>query len=239
MDADRLLLIRCLDLTVLEEHDDEQRVRELCARAVQPVSADPGVSVAAVCVWPRRVPAARASLVETRVRVAAATGGFPDPSATLGRRLDEIHAAIDAGADEVDVVVDRALVTDPSRLAWELAATRAAAGTTTWKAILETGALEPGAIRTLASAAIAAGADFLKTSTGKIGPGATPEAAAILAEEIARAGRPVGLKVSGGIRGAAQAAGYLDLVRGILGPGWPVPATFRIGASSLLDALLA
>src|SRR4029077_21243418 len=179
------------------------------------------------------------TLVGTRVRVATATGGFPDLSATLGRRLDEIHAAIDAGADEVDVVVDRALVTDPSRLAWELAATRAAAGTAIWKAILETGALEPGAIHTLARAAIAAGADFLKTSTGKIGPGATPEAAAILAEEIAGGGRAVGLKVSGGIRGVGQAAGYLDLVRGILGPDWPAPASFRIGASSLLEALLA
>jgi deoxyribose-phosphate aldolase len=173
------------------------------------------------------------------VGVACATGGFPLPDAPLADRLLEIEDAVRAGAGEVDVPINRFLVGEPDALRGELVATRAAAGDARWKAIVETGALPPDQIVVLAGAAIAAGADFVKSSTGKGLPGATPDAAAILARVVRDAGPPVGLKLSGGIRGAGQAANYLALVRDVLGPRWPAPDTFRIGASALLDALVA
>ena len=237
MDADRELLIRCLDLTSLGDEDDVPTVDALCARAEEPVVGRADLAVAAVCVWPRFVPRARERLADTAVRVACATGGFPVPDEPLDRRLDLIRASVDAGAHEVDVVLNRLLLDEPAALAAELDATRAAAGPATWKAILETGALTPDGIRQAADAAIAAGADFLKTSTGKGPPGASPEAVVILNEGIAAAGRPVGLKVSGGVRTVEQATSFLEIVRETLGPAWPAPTTFRIGASALLNAL--
>ena len=135
--------------------------------------------------------------------------------------------------------MNRRLLDEPEALAAELDATRAAAGPATWKAILETGALTPDGMRHLADASIAAGADFLKTSTGKGAPGATPAAVAIVAERLAAAGRPVGLKISGGVREVPDATDYLAMVRVTLGAAWPTPATFRIGASTLLEALVA
>jgi len=237
VDADRELLIRCLDLTSLGDDDDVSTVDALCARAAEPVAGRADLAVAAVCVWPRFVPQARELLAGTEVRVACATGGFPLPDEPLDRRLDEIRASEDAGAHEVDVVLNRRLLREPTALAAELEATRSAAGSATWKAILETGALTPDGIRHAADAAIVAGADFLKTSTGKGPPGASPDAVAILNERIAVADRPVGVKVSGGVRTVEQAATFLALVRATLGSARPTPATFRIGASTLLDAL--
>ena len=239
MDADRALLIRCLDLTSLGDADDADAIVALCARAAEPVRGQRDLTVAAVCIWPRFVPVAREALAGSPVRIACATGGFPMPDAPLARRLDQIKASVDAGADEVDVVVNRRLLDAPEALAAELDATRAAAGTATWKAILETGALTPEGMRNLADASIAAGADFLKTSTGKGPPGASPAAVAIVAERLAAAGRPVGLKVSGGVREVRDATDYLAMVRVTLGTAWPTPATFRIGASTLLEALVA
>ena len=237
MDADRELLIRCLDLTLLGDDDDVPTVDALCARAAEPVAGRADLAVAAVCVWPRFVSRARERLADTAVRVVCATGGFPVPDEPLDRRLDLIRASVDAGAHEVDVVLNRLLLDEPAALAAELDATRSAAGPATWKAILETGALTPDGIRQAADAAIAAGADFLKTSTGKGPPGASPKAVVILNEGIAAAGRPVGLKVSGGVRTVEQAASFLELVRETLGPAWPAPTTFRIGASALLNVL--
>ena len=239
MDADRALLIRCLDLTSLGDGDDDEAIVALCARAAEPVRGQIDLTVAAVCVWPRFVPLARESLAGVPVRIACATGGFPMPDAPLAQRLEQIKASVDAGADEVDVVVNRRLQDAPEVLAAELEATRAAAGPAIWKAILETGALSPEGMRQLADASIAAGADFLKTSTGKGPPGATPTAVAIVAERIAAASRPVGLKISGGVRELRDATDYLAMVRVTLGAAWPTPASFRIGASTLLEALVA
>jgi deoxyribose-phosphate aldolase len=240
MRADHQLLIACLDLTGLGEDETEGTVEALCARAVRPVDREPALHVAAVCVWPRFVPLARGLLRDTPVRVASATGGFPLPEAPLADRLDEIRAAVDAGADEVDVPVARYLLDEPDALGGELRATREAAGTATWKAILETGALQREGIVVLAEAALDAGADFLKTSTGKGGvQGATPAAVEAIARLVASTAAATGIKVSGGVRGAGQAANYLELVRDVLGRRWPTPATFRIGASALLDALVA
>jgi deoxyribose-phosphate aldolase len=239
MDDDRRLLIACLDLTALGDDVTEPAVRALCERAVHPLAPDPDLHVAAVCVSPEFLPLARGSVADSPVRVAVATGGFPTPDAPLAERLDEIGTAIAAGADEVDVPVNRFLVDEPDALAGELRATRQAAGPATWKAILETGALTPGEIAAIAQASMDAGADFLKTSTGFDAPGATPEAVEALARLAAMGPQTVGIKVSGGIRGAGQATNYLDLVRAVRGRAWPSPNTFRIGASALLDALLA
>ena len=190
--------------------------------------------------WPTWVPAARSFLDGTSVRVASATGGFPVPDAPLHERLAQIEQAVATGADEVDVPINRFVVDEPGALRGELEATRTAAGAATWKAIVETGALAFGEITVLATAAIEAGADFVKSSTGKGGvPGVTPEAAAALAEVVGDAGRPVGLKLSGGIRGVAQATNHLEQIRAVLGRDWPQPSRFRIGASTLLDAVVA
>ena len=239
MDPDRALLVACLDLTSLGDDEDELAIEALCERAIRPVPGRPELSVAAVCVWPRWVPAAKRLLETTPVRVACATGGFPSPDATLGERLREIEEAVAAGADEVDVPIARFLLDEPDALGRELTATRSAADGAAWKAIVETGALQADEIRALASAAITAGADFVKSSTGKGVPGITPEAAEVLSETIRGAGRRVGLKLSGGIRGVGQATNHLAQVRVILGRDWPEPSTFRIGASGLLDALVA
>jgi deoxyribose-phosphate aldolase len=228
VDPDHVLLIACLDLTSLADDEDDAAIETLCARAVRPVPSDRDLRVAAVCLWPRWVPVARRFLRGSAVRIACATGGFPVPDSTLGERLHQIEEAVAAGADEVDVPINRFLLDEPDALRGELAATRTAAGNATWKAI-----------RTLATAAIAEGADLVKSSTGKGVPGVTPEAAAILAATVRDADRTVGLKLSGGIRGVGQAANHLAQVRAILGPDWAAPSRFRIGASALLDALVA
>jgi deoxyribose-phosphate aldolase len=239
VDSDRRLLVACLDLTALDDGEDERSIEALCDRAIHPIVGDEELTVAAVCTWPRFVPLAHDLLGATSIHVAVATGGFPVPAGSLPQRTEEIRRAVDAGADEVDVPVNRLLLDEPDALLGELRATREAAGSATWKAIVESGALEPDQILVVGQTAIDAGADFLKTSTGKGPPGATPGAVQVLADLAAGAERPVGIKVSGGLRGAGQASAYLDLVRATVGPDWPSPRTFRIGASALLDRLVA
>ncbi len=240
------LLVTCLDLTSLEPTDTPERIAELCARARRPDPADPTVPpVAAVCVLPPLVPVAVEALSGSPVRVAAAAGGFPTAQGPLEARLAEIRGAVEDGADEVDVVLNRSplLAGDPGAAFEELVASREAAGRARLKVILETGALETcAAIREAAMLAMAAGADFVKTSTGKVAPGASPPAALCMmqaaADFHAATGRAVGVKVSGGIRAADQALAYLALVEDALGPAWRTPERFRIGASALLDDLV-
>jgi deoxyribose-phosphate aldolase len=239
VDPDRALLIACLDLTSLDDDEDQAAIERLFDRAIHPVPSQLDLHVAAVCLRPRWLPLAHRVLASSPVRLACATGGFPVPDAPLGERLTQIEQAVATGADEVDVPINRFLLDEPDALSGELTATRTAAGRATWKAIVETGALEAGEIRTLADAAIAAGADFVKSSTGKGVPGVTPEGAAILAESVRAAGGSVGLKLSGGVRRVAQATNHLKQVRAILGANWPSPERFRIGASALLEALVA
>lgn len=227
--------VSLVDLTSLGEADTAADVERLCARAVTPAGP-----VAAVCVWPRFVPAARAALEGAPVRVATVVN-FPTGEGDAAAVSEETRAAITHGADEVDVVLPyRAFIdggrTHPLNV---LRACREACGRRTMKVILETGAFgDPDLIAWAARDAIAAGADFLKTSTGKIADGATPEAAALLLSAVHESGRPVGVKVSGGVRDAASAAVYLDLADAIMGGGWALPATFRFGASALLESLL-
>jgi deoxyribose-phosphate aldolase len=242
------LAIRCMDLTSLEDDDTEERILALCERAVRPDPDDPSLApVAAVCVYPRFAQAAAGRLAGTPVRVAAVAGGFPSGVATVEDRVEEIRSCVASGADEIDTVLDRmalgAADGEPGALE-QLRASREAAGGATLKVILETGALDsPGLIRRAGELAIDAGADFLKSSTGKVGLGASPGAARemmqVAREAFQREGRIVGVKVAGGVRRVEDALGYLETVRGVLGPDWLTPQRFRIGASSLLDALVA
>jgi deoxyribose-phosphate aldolase len=234
--ADRAILaVSLLDLTSLGDDDTEERIAALCRRAAAP---GPGLPpAAAVCVLPRFVRFARSELGGSPVRVAAAAGDFPSGRAALSVRLAEVRRAVADGADEIDAPAAFARSPD-DEAAREVAAIREACGSARLKVILETGALGPEArIRRAAEAAIAAGADFLKTSTGRIAPGATPEAARVLLECAAGSERKIGVKVSGGIRTSADAFAYMDLAEQIGGSGVLETSRFRIGASALLDDL--
>jgi deoxyribose-phosphate aldolase len=225
-----------LDLTSLNDDDTEATIIALCERAVTRQGR-----VAAVCILAPFVALAKRRLAGTGVRIAT-VANFPEGTAAPEAVGRETAAAVSLGADEVDVVLPyRALLAgDRARGQAVLAAARAAAAGRVMKVILETGAL--GDRRQIAAAseeALAAGADFLKTSTGKLKPAATLEAAAVMLAAIRGAGRPIGFKAAGGIRDTAAAASYLALADGLMGPRWAEPATFRFGASGLLDALLA
>jgi deoxyribose-phosphate aldolase len=201
----------------------------------------PHGAVAAVCIWPDFVAAAKAALAGTPVRVATVVN-FPAGTDPLDAVRAETRAALGDGADEIDMVVPwrRLAAGHPEAVAASVRAIREICGPATLKAILETGELDdPALIRRAADEALAGGADFLKTSTGKVPVNATPEAAAILLEAIRAGGRDAGLKAAGGVRSTGDAATYLGLCDRSMGAGWATPAHFRIGASGLLDALLA
>ena len=223
-----------LDLTDLSETADDAATRQLCRKAI----GGP-VPVAAVCIWPRFVRTAREALGAGGVRIATVVNfpaGGDDPVAVLA----DTEEAIAAGADEIDLVLPwrRFLAGDSAIAAEMVAETRARCGGTLLKVILETGEYpDTDAIRRAADLAIAAGADFIKTSTGKTARSATPEAARIMLEAIRDCPRPVGLKPSGGIRTLADAKTYLTLADEIMGPAWATPTTFRFGASGLYDVL--
>lgn len=226
-----------LDLTSLNDDDDETTVDRLCDRARGAFGR-----VAAVCVWPRFVERCREALDGSGVRIAT-VANFPEGTVERVGAVGEVRAAVAAGADEVDLVLPYATWLAGERApARELVADckEACGEHALLKVILESGRLpSPENIAAASRDAIAAGADFLKTSTGKTEVSATPEAAEIMLLAIKESSRTVGFKASGGIRTAAQAATYLDLADRIMGPDWAGPRTFRFGASSLLDDLLA
>jgi deoxyribose-phosphate aldolase len=226
----------CLDLTNLEEDCDAAAIEALCRRAQTPHG-----STAAVCVWPRFARQARDALAHTGIRVATVVN-FPSGDEDIGKVKDDARAALGDGADEIDLVVPwRKLAAGaPAAVAATVREIKDVCGEATLKAILETGELaDPALIALAAEAALDGGADFLKSSTGKVRVNATPEAARILLHAIARRGGTVGFKPAGGVRSVADAGVYLGLCDEILGPGWAGPRRFRIGASGLLDALLA
>jgi deoxyribose-phosphate aldolase len=202
-------------------------------------------SVAAICVYPNLVPAAVAGVAGSSVRVASVSTAFPSGLSSLDLKIRETHEALGSGAHEIDMVIDRGLFLSGRHDAVleEIVAVKRACGSATLKVILEVGELGSyAAIRRACDLALAGGADFLKTATGKIGISSTPAIALVLCEAIRdhvrRGGRAVGLKLAGGIRTTKAALGYLALVNETLGPAWLVPERFRIGASSLLDDLL-
>lgn len=233
------LALACLDLTSLNDTDTEADIVRLCARARSPHG-----QVAAVCVWPRLAALARR---EAPPGVAvAAVANFPDGSLDLGRVAREVGEIVQAGAQEVDVVLPwRALLAaDEAGCAAVLAVARRASEGLLLKVILESGELaDPARVRRAGELALQAGADFLKTSTGKTRQGASPQAArtmlALLAEQASSGGGRAGFKVSGGVRTVADAAVYRDLVAQALGEPALTPERFRIGASGLLDDIEA
>jgi deoxyribose-phosphate aldolase len=245
-----LRAITCMDLTTLSGDDTEERVRRLCAKAIHPVSHDVKealriqdfpVQVAAVCVYHLFVETARRALEGTNIRVAAVSTGFPTGLNAFEERLAEIRRSVDAGAHEIDVVITRAHVFGGhwQRLYDEIAAFKAACGTAHCKVILGTGDL--GTLRNVARAswvAMMAGADFIKTSTGKESVNATLPVGLVMARAIReyaeRTGMAVGFKPAGGIRTAKQSLEWLTLMKEELGQDWLEADLFRFGASSML-----
>ncbi len=228
--------IVCLDLTNLDDDCTSDDVDALCARA-QTVHG----SAAAVCVWPRFVSQSKAALEGTGIKVASVVN-FPGGDAPIGAVRVETERALADGADEIDLVVPyRALMGgNPEAVETFVSEIRSVCKGATLKAILETGELaDPGLIRDAAERALRGGADFLLTATGKVPVNATPEAAEILLKAIRMPGGRAGLKVSGGIRSTEDARTYFDLCDTMMGGSWAGPRHFRIGASGLLDALLA
>jgi deoxyribose-phosphate aldolase len=240
------LAIRSMDLTTLEGSDTVGKVVALCAKAVRPSPLDPSIPpVAAVCLYPQLVPVALEHLEGTGVRVASVAGGFPSGLGPLDARLREIRDVIEARVDEIDIVLNRSLFLGGryAQAYEELVAAREVAGSTHLKVILETGELGSyDRVRQASVLAMCAGADFIKTSTGKIGTSATLPVALCMMEAARdfhrETGREVGIKVAGGVRTAKQAIHYLVLLYETLGADWMTPERFRIGASSLLNDVL-
>lgn len=240
------LAIRCCDLTTLEGSDSPGKIRQLASKAIRPDPDNSSIpSVAALCIYPRLVPVAVEALAGSGVKVASVATAFPSGQSSLELRLAEVADAVAAGADEVDIVISRGalLAGDDVVVFDEVVRSKEACGAAHLKVILETGEIGSyDRVRRAALIAMAAGADMIKTSTGKISPASTLPVALVMAEAIRDfadvTGREVGLKVAGGIRAAKDAIRYLVVVNETLGEQWLTPERFRIGASSLLNDLL-
>lgn len=238
-------ILALTDLTSLELTDTEESIAALCTRAQRPDPTDASVpAVAAVCVYPRLVKVAVSELAGTSVAVASVVGNFPSGLATPAEKAAEAELAIGSGATELDLVIDHVAFCggDEQRLTDEVAAVREVSRAIRLKVILETGALtDPELIRRASDLALDAGADMLKTSTGKGHPGASLSAAEILltasAEYAVRRGRQPGVKVSGGVRTPEDALAYLELAESKLFYAL-TPSSFRIGASALVSAVV-
>jgi deoxyribose-phosphate aldolase len=246
-----LRAITCMDLTTLSGDDTDDRVRRLCAKAMRPIQQDIvkrlaieplNIQVAAVCVYHRFVETARRALEGSEVRVAAVSTGFPAGLSSLSERIAEIRSSVTAGAHEIDVVITRALVFGGrwQELYDEIVAFKHACGKAHMKVILGTGDLL--ALRSVARAsfvAMMAGADFIKTSTGKESTNATLPVGVVMSRAIREyaqeTGMAVGFKPAGGIRTAKQSIEWLALMKEELGVYWMNSSLFRFGASSLLN----
>src|SRR5215468_6615090 len=249
------LAIRMVDLTTLEGADTEGKVRALCAKARHPDALtgwsapgdadNPAPSVAAVCVYPLMVPTAVAHVAGSGIHVASVATAFPSGQVPLGVKLADTADAVAAGADEIDMVINRGAFLSGrySEVYDEIVAVRQACGPAHLKVILETGELATyDNVRRASWLAMLAGADFIKTSTGKIQPAATLPVTLIMLEAVrdfdAATGRQVGVKPAGGIRTSKDAIRYLVTVNETCGDDWLHPDRFRFGASSLLNDLL-
>ncbi|HET8683833.1 MAG TPA: deoxyribose-phosphate aldolase [Micromonosporaceae bacterium] len=240
------LAIRMVDLTTLEGSDTPGKVRALCAKAVRPDPADPSCpAVAAVCVYPAMVPVARAALDGSGVHLASVATAFPSGQASLPVKLADARAAVAAGADEIDMVVNRGAFLSGryGEVLDEIVAVKEASGPAHLKVILETGELATyDNVRRASWLAMLAGADFIKTSTGKVQPAATMPVTLVMLEAVrdflATTGRLVGVKPAGGIRTSKDAVRYLVMVNETAGAEWLDPRRFRFGASTLLNDLL-
>ena len=240
------LAVRMMDLTTLEGKDTPGKVRAMCCKALVPWADDPSIGpVAAVCVYPNLVAVAKRALAGSAVKVASVATAFPAGQSPLDVKLADARRAVELGADEIDMVIDRGamLSGDYAQVFDEIAATKDACGGAHLKVILETGELGSyDVVRKASEMAIAAGADFIKTSTGKVQPAATPAVTLVMLEAIRdhyyATGRRVGMKPAGGVRSAKQSLHYLVLVKETLGDAWLTPDLFRFGASALLEDIL-
>jgi deoxyribose-phosphate aldolase len=240
------LAIRMMDLTTLEGADTPGKVRAMCTKARYPDPGDASVPhVAAVCIYPSLVQVARRALKGSSVKVASVATAFPSGQAPLDVKLADVRAAVEAGADEIDMVIDRGafLSGRVGHVYEEIVAVKEACGDAHLKVILETGELGTyDAVRKASLVAIAGGADFIKTSTGKVSPAATLPVTLCMLEVIRdvhdETGLVIGMKPAGGIRTAKQAVQYLCVLHETLGPEWLTPDRFRFGASSLLNDVL-
>ncbi|MGE5828357.1 MAG: deoxyribose-phosphate aldolase [Micromonosporaceae bacterium] len=240
------LAIRMVDLTTLEGADTPGKVRALCAKAQRPDPADPSCPrVAAVCVYPALVAVAVDALRGSGVHVASVATAFPSGQAPIEVKLDETRAAVAAGAGEIDMVISRGafLAGRYLEVFEEIVAVKEACGNAHLKVILETGELATyDNVRRASWLAMLAGADFIKTSTGKVNPAATPPVTLIMLEAVRDfrtvTGRQVGVKPAGGIRTSKDAIKYLVLINETAGSDWLDPDWFRFGASTLLNDLL-
>jgi deoxyribose-phosphate aldolase len=238
--------IGMVDLTTLEGADTPGKVRSLCAKAARPDPSDPSAPpVAAVCVYPDLVEIAVEALRGTPVQIASVATAFPSGRASLETKLHDVRDAVAAGATEIDMVIDRGafLAGHYLQVFEEIVATKAACGDAHLKVILETGELATlDNARRASWLALLAGGDFIKTSTGKVTPAATPPVALVMLEAV-RDFRDItgdlrGVKLAGGIRASKEAVRYLVMVNEVAGDEWLTPTLFRFGASSLLNDLL-
>jgi len=240
------LAVSMIDLTTLEGMDTPGKVRQLAAKALRPDPSDPTIPLpAALCVYPAMVPTALAALEGSPVKVAAVSTYFPSGQAPLEVKLADVRAAVEMGADEIDMVIDRGAFLSGRYVEVfdQIVAVKEASGHCHLKVILETGELATfDNVRRASMLAMAAGADFIKTSTGKVQPAATREVTLVMFEAIRDfhdlTGAVIGMKPAGGIRTSKDAIRYLVLLSETLGPRWLTPDLFRFGASSLLNDLL-
>jgi deoxyribose-phosphate aldolase len=240
------LAVRMTDLTTLEGADTPGKVAALASKAIRPDPSDASVpSVAALCVYPNLVPTAVERLRDSGVKVASVATAFPSGQSPLGAKLDEVRWVVQHGADEVDMVIDRGAFLSGryAKVYDEIVRVKEACGEAHLKVILETGELGTyDNVRRASLLAIAAGGDFIKTSTGKLSSAATLPVALVMLEAIRdvfeETGRRVGFKPAGGIRNAKQAVQHLVLVHETLGVDWLTPDLYRFGASSLLNDIL-
>lgn len=240
------LALNVIDLTTLEGSDTHQRVIELCEKAKGfPAMGEDIPTTAAVCVYPVFVATAKKALEGTNIKVASVAGAFPAGQSPIEVKVAEVKYAVAQGADDIDMVISRGtfLEGDYQTVFNEIAAIKAVCGTAHLKVILETGELHtPENIYKASEIAIQAGADFIKTSTGKIAVNATPEAMLVMLEAIKahynETGKMVGIKPAGGIATAEESLNYLKLVENVLGEKWMNNQWLRFGASRLADKIV-
>jgi deoxyribose-phosphate aldolase len=239
------LAVRMMDLTTLEGADTPGKVAALCSKAMRPDADRTIPAVAAVCVYPNLVRHAKERLAGSDVKVASVATGFPSGQFPTDLKVADVRSAVELGADEIDMVIDRGAFLSGryAKVYDEVVQTKEACGDAHLKVILETGELGTyDNVRRATLLAIAGGADFVKTSTGKINPAATLPVALCMLEAVRdvyeQTGRRIGFKAAGGIRQAKQAIQHLVLVHETLGPDWLTPDLYRLGASSLLNDIL-
>jgi len=240
------MAVSMIDLTTLEGKDSKGKVHAMCRKAIKPMESDNSIPhVAAVCVYPSLIKYAKEIVAGSGVKVASVATSFPSGQSPLKLRIEEVRTAISLGADEVDMVISRGefLSGNFEYTFRDVSEIKHVCGDTHLKVILETGELETyDNVRKASLIAMMAGADFIKTSTGKVQPAATLPVTLVMLEAIRdfynETGRIVGMKPAGGIRNTKEAISYLVLVKETLGDLWLTPDLFRIGASSLLNDLL-